>query len=112
MLAVATIMMGSGRQALEDWRRKNADEARGRRSHGGQANHEAEGADQSQQKAAPIFLPSASLGFRSVISPSVTSTAGESPSAPHPRPPAKYMDRTKIRQKFMEGFCRLREPNV
>jgi hypothetical protein len=47
MFTVATPMMSSGRQALGHWRLKDADEARGRRSYGGQANHEVEGASQS-----------------------------------------------------------------
>jgi hypothetical protein len=33
-------------------------------------------------------------------------------SAPHPLSPAKYMGRTKIYQKFMEGFCRPRKPDA
>jgi hypothetical protein len=57
MFAVAAPLMGSGRQALGDWRRKDADEARRRRSHGGQTNREAEGADQSWQKAAHFSPP-------------------------------------------------------
>ena len=34
MFAIAAPMVGSGRQALGGWRRKNTDEARRRRSHG------------------------------------------------------------------------------
>jgi hypothetical protein len=47
IFAVAAPMVGSGRQALGGWRRKNTDEARRRRSRGGQANRKAEGSDQS-----------------------------------------------------------------
>jgi hypothetical protein len=46
IFALAAPRVGSGRQALGGWRRKNTDEARRRRSHGGQANREAEGTDQ------------------------------------------------------------------
>jgi hypothetical protein len=47
MFAIAAPMVGSGRQALEGWRRKNTDESRRRRSHGGQANRKAECTGQS-----------------------------------------------------------------
>jgi hypothetical protein len=39
--------MGNGQQIPRDWRREDTEEARGRRSHGGQAHNKADGAEQS-----------------------------------------------------------------
>jgi len=39
--------MGNGQQILRDWRREDANEARGCRSRGGHAHNKADGAEQS-----------------------------------------------------------------